>query len=248
MKLQSTLAVSLLFMLLQTSVHAQKNMKSTDSLFADFDLFTLKGIQSIPAGNPDSIQHVIKYTRSASGQPQALEVISYKYKETKSRKATIRITPPGTFIGFKTLKTDGWEKVLIFGQKYYYHDTILIRNDTVFFKSLHEDGISLQVILPLKNDTLRIREISKSYRGPDLDSRYDDWISMAHYKEWFKQNDWDRADTYTLLRKGDHYEIIQVNTDRDHINEYDYKSQQKKYQQLGLSLFWLTIENLPGWW
>lgn len=236
------LTVCLLTILL--SSHAQKR---ADSLFADFDLITLKGLQNIPPDNPDSLSQVVKNTRSSSGKLRTLEVISYKYKKPESRSATIKYTPLGTIIGFKTLKTDGWEKVLIFGQKYYYHDSILIRNDSIFFKSLYEESVTLQVIPPLKNDTLRIREVYKNYRGPDHDPRHDAWINLANYKDWFKTNNSDRVRTYTLVKNSDHYELAVINTDEKSLSEYDYTALQSFYRKVGLSRFWIAIRRNLSW-
>src|ERR1044071_5900355 len=113
------------------------SQKTTDSLFADFDLFTLQGIRNVPLNNPDSIRKTVKYRRTATGEIKEIEVIRQYRTGVETRKASVRHTHLGTLIGFKTLKTDGWEKVIIFGQKYYYHDSVLIRNDTIFTKSLY---------------------------------------------------------------------------------------------------------------
>jgi hypothetical protein len=238
----SFLTVSLLTILL--SSHAQKR---ADSLFADFDLITLKGLRNIPANNPDSLVQVVKNTRSSSGKLQALEVVSYRYENPKSRKATVQYTPLGIIIGFQTLKTPGWEKVLFIGQKFYYHDSILIRNDTIFFKSLYDESVTLEVIPPVKNDTLRIRSVYKNYRGPDLDPRYNAWINLANYNDWFKTNSSDRVRTYTLVKSGDHYELVRVNTDEKNISEYDYKTKQEFYRKLGLSPFWIAMKSNLSW-
>jgi hypothetical protein len=244
MKLLPILTTLLIALVLSPDVVAQKQAKAIDSLFNDFDLFTLKGIRSVPANNPDSIPMLVRYARSASGTPKSLDVIDYDYKKPFSRNGTIQQTPLGTIIGFKTLKTPGWEKVLFIGQKYYYYDSILIRHDTIFFKSLYDERVKLQAFLPVKNDTLIIREVYKSYRGPYLEPRDDPWINLANYKEWFKSNNSDRAETYTLVRTGDHYELTMIKTDQKHISEYDYKSRQERYRKMGVSSFWIAIDDL----
>lgn len=237
---------SLLFICLLTTLlsHAQKQ---ADSLFADYDLLSLKGLQPIQLYKPDSTSLAVKTTRSSSGKLKTLEVVSYEDEKFESRKATVQYTPLGTIIGFKTLKTDGWEKVIIFGQKYFYHDSILIRNDTIFFKSLYEESVTLQIIPPVKNDTLIIREVYKSYRGPDQDPRYDPWINLVNYKKWFRTNNADKVRTYTLVRKDNYYELVKVNTDETSISEYDYTTLKSFYRRVGLSPFWIAIKSNLNW-
>jgi hypothetical protein len=243
-----------LCILSQFSAHGQKKKKNAeqitftrnDSLFADFDLFTLRGIKSVPRNNPDSLRKLVKYSRTSTGEIKEIEVIRKFYSGLHTRKATIQHTSLGVLIGFRTLKTPGWEKIMFIGQKYYYHDSILIRNDTIFTKSLYDDGITLEAILPVKNDTLRIRHIWKSYRGPYADEN-DPWNNFVHYKEWFGENDWDKAETYTFVNKEGRYELIQVNTNKDYLIESTYKSLRDDYLKLGLSAFWIALEENLTW-
>lgn len=213
-----------------------------EELYADFDLFALKGIHPVPPGNPDSLSLLIGYSPVQNGHPKEFDLIQYSDEsKIKRRKATITQSLLGTLVSFKKLKTPGYEKVAFFADWDYYYDSILVRNDTILYKHRSDDYLQLIALLPARNDTMIIRRVTKNYRHSD-DYPYDHWKSLSSYPQWFMKNNYDRAETYTLVRAGDHYEIVQVKTTSDTIKEYEYQSAQKEYRRAGLSLFWLVVK------
>jgi hypothetical protein len=134
-----------------SAAFAQSN---TDSIFADFDLSLLMPVVHVsnkPTNNPGS------YIRKTSLKKGSLELIKvYRNSSRGSRKATLKHLSYGNVLAFKTLKTPGYEKVLIFADWDYYHDSLLICHDTLYLKQTTDDNVRLSVLFPAKNDTITL--------------------------------------------------------------------------------------------
>jgi hypothetical protein len=225
-------------LLVQLAVYSQKK-----NFYTDFDLLTLKGINQVAAAETDSLSAFLQYSVMSSGKLKKLAIVTHKSNGRKKyRKADIIQHPYGTLIRFATLKTPGYEKVIIFADWDYYHDAILIRNDTILYKHESDNYIKLVAIPPAKNDTLTIRKISKQY-GHGSNRPYETWEDFSDYAQWFGKINGARTETYRLVKTGDHYEVTEVKTNSGSISEYDYKSAQEDYRKIGLSLFWILVRH-----
>lgn len=220
----------LFFFLLQLSASSQK---SKEILYTDFDLFTLKGTDRVI----DSIPWKIKCIPGAEN-PKKIKLLSSGGKRRRSRTATIHQDGDGTFIGFSIHKEPGFEKVLFIGSKDHYRDSILIKDDTVYYKQLvNDDYLTLRVLLPVRNDTLVIMDIQKNYLYND-DYYYDGWINLKNHREWFKNKKYDRLRIYKFARAGNHYELVGISPQEASEPSPYY---QQKYREAGLSLFWMIV-------
>ena len=235
-----TLLLTTLFLLLTCMGLPAKSQKKYN-LFADFDLFLLKGTGKVSGDQKEKLPRLIRYDSTISKKFKRLTLISGVTAHSKSRKAIITKNRSGTIIAFNLYKSKGgYEKVFIFGSSEHYLDSILLRNDTVFYKHLSQDDLTQYIILPELHDILTILKVYKSYRYNDSYLN-DKWISLSHYAEWFAENNSDKRETHTLVKKDDHYELIRLTTSTGEIRDYQYQMAQDDYRRSGLSIFWMVV-------
>jgi hypothetical protein len=227
------------FFLFSITVSGQKK---TDSLFTEFNLTTLKKVY--PA-IPQTLSAGKSYIRNQNSKSdQKFELIKV-YADTSAnyRKATVLKLAYGVVLAFDELKTYGYEKVLFFGDKDYYYDSLLIVHDTLFFKEMSDDHVELAVVYPVKNDTLFIKYGSRNTRTDFLSKIYYQ-PALKNYLNWFVENMLDYKETYTLVKKDSAFELTKVDTNRGHVSEYDFKRKRQDYLNAGLSPFWIALSDL----
>ena len=217
---------------------------NNDSLFTDFDITTFKPItlaspQTLKAGH-----RYIRYVHTKSKAKQKIELTDvYRDTSTYSRKAKILNFDYGTVLAFDVLKTAGYEKVLFFADQYLYYDSLLIRGDTLCFKERCNDHVELAIVYPVKNDTLVVKYGSRNTRTDFLDKFYFR-PPLKNYLNWFTDPNLDYTETYTLVKKDGAWDLIKVDTNQEHISEYEYKSKKERFAKAGLSSFWMALTEL----
>jgi hypothetical protein len=241
MQFLSRLLNYFLFIFISLQGYSQVN---TDSLYKDLDL---KNFKPIDPAIPQNLYSRGFYIRNIIPKKKAKETIElikvYKDSSSHSRKATIINTGYGNVLAFKEMKTPGFEKVIIFGAWDYYNDSLLIRNDTAFFKETGGDEVELTVVYPKKNDTLTIQYGVRNTRH-DFLKNFSYKPALKNYLNWFPDNALDYIETYSLVKKDNVYELVKVNTNKERIQEYEYKDIKEKYARAGLSPFWLALTEL----
>jgi hypothetical protein len=218
--------------------------KNNDSLFADFDLHTQKTIQPVIPGVLIAGKKYIRNRKSGSPGKQRIELIKvYSDSSALSRKATVMKTDDGLLLAFDMVKTYGYEKVLFFGDKDYYHDTMLVIRDTIFFKEMADDMVDLSVVYPSENDTLIIRH---AYRNTRTDFLYKIYYrpAMKNHARWFSSDMPDYIETYSLVKKDSVFELVKVDTNHDYISNYVYSEKKEAFLKAGLSPFWIALTEL----
>jgi len=217
---------------------------NTDSLFTDFDIITFKPVT--PA-SPQILKTENKYIRYAHAKPKAkqkLEFIRvYRDTSTYSRKAKILNFDYGTVLAFDVMKTAGYEKVLFFADQDLYFDSLLIRGDTLCFKERSNDHVELAIVYPAKNDTVVVKYGNRNTRTDFLD-RFYFRPPLKNYLNWFADPYLDYTETYTLVKKDSAWDLIKVDTNREHISEYDYKRKKEEFANAGSSPFWMALTEL----
>jgi len=217
--------------------------EKNNSLYRDFDLVNFKTV------NPVTTQKFYQkgyYIRNLPPKKskQNIELIKLYRDSGKlyTRKASIIDTDYGKVFAFKVMKEAGYERVLIFADWDYHHDSLLARKDTLYFKGISDGLIELSIVYPSRNDTIKIKY---GYRS----TRYD-FIKKINYQpalkncmDWFPDKALDEEETYTLVKKDSVYELIQIETSRDR-TAYEYKDLKEKYAGAGNSPFWLALTEL----
>jgi hypothetical protein len=213
----------------------------TNNIFADFDLRLLMPVVPVsnkPVNNPGS------YIRKTSAKKSRFELIKvYRDSSTGSRKATLKQLSYGNVLAFKTLKTPGYEKVLIFADWDYYNDSLLMRHDTLYLKQTTDDYVHLSVLFPPKNDTITL---VCGYRT----TRYDFLKKISFepplkaYRNWFPDAMLDYTETFTLVKKDTSYDLIKVEAEGSNTRNEAYKYLREKYAAAGLSPVWLVLSEL----
>ncbi|MBL7732439.1 MAG: hypothetical protein JNM88_14765 [Chitinophagaceae bacterium] len=165
----------------------------------------------------------------------------YSYGSHVTRKAKWVNTSYGSVLAFKEMKTPGYECVIIFCDKDYYNDSLLVVKDTVFFKEMCDDLVELSMVYPAGKDTLMVKQGIRNTRHDFLkDIKYNP--AMKSHARWFLQNMLDREYTFVLVKKGDGYEIVSVVTDWDKLSDYDKQRLLLKFRHAGPSIFWVAME------
>jgi hypothetical protein len=231
--------LSFIIILLSSAVHAQPK---ADSLFADFDLSMQVPVAPV---SRESISKPGSYIRKASGKkgshPDLIKV--YKDSSIAVRKATLMHLSYGNVLAFKTLRTPGYEKVLIFADWDYYYDSLLIRHDTLYFKQTEDDYVRLSILYPARNDTIIM---VCGYRT----TRYDFLKKISFepplkaYRRWFPNAMLDYEETLTLVKKDTCYDLIKAEAEGSSRSNEGYKYLRDKYAAAGLSPFWLVLAGL----
>jgi hypothetical protein len=239
MKYKFRTLIFTIFFLFSITVSGQNK---TDSLFKEFDLNSLKTIYPV---NPQALIAGKKYIRNLDSKAdQKIELIKvYADTSVYYRKATVLKLTYGIVLAFDELKTYGYEKVIFFGEKDYYYDTLLIIHDTLFFKEMSNDHVELTVIYPIKNDSLIIKYGYRNTRT-DFLKNISYRPALKNYPNWYTENMLDYKETYTLVKKDSAYELIKVDTNRDHISDYDFNRKHQNYLNAGLSSFWIVLADL----
>lgn len=231
----------LIFITVFVSSAAFAQSKS-DNIFADFDLSRLMPVASV---SNNSISNPGSYIRKTSPKKgDHLELIKvYKDSSTGRRKATLKQLSYGNVLAFKTLKTPGYEKVLIFADWDYYHDSLLICHDTLYFKQTADDNLHLSILFPMKNDTIILVCGHRNTRHDFLKN-----ISfeppLKAYRSWFPNTMFDYTRTFTFIKKGTAYDLIKVEAEGSSVSNEEYKRWQEKYAAAGVSPFWVVLANL----
>ena len=235
------LLICLIFIVIASHSYGQIN---SDSLYKDIDLTSLRPFN--PA-IPQNLNNRGFYIRNIVPKKKAKETIElikvYRDSSVDSRKARITKLDYGTVLSFKVMKAPGYEKVIIFADWDYYYDSLLIRQDTLAFKETGGDGLDLVIIYPVKNDTLTIKYGSRNTRY-DFLKKFNYKPALKNYSNWFPDDALDYIETYTLVKKDSAYELIKVDTNRERIQEYEYKDIKEKYARAGLSPFWIALTEL----
>jgi hypothetical protein len=218
-----------------------------DTLFTDFDLTTLKAIKPAVPQTLEAGQKYIRsiHSKSKSKAKQKIELTKV-YRDTSfdSRKARVLNLDYGTVLAFDVLKTPGYEKVFFIADWDYYYDSLLILNDTLFFKEMSDDYVELIAIYPVNNDTFIIKYGSRNTRH-DFLKKITFRPLLKNHLNWFgERNNLDYMETYSLVQKNKGYDLVKVNTNQEHISEYDYKRKKEKYLEAGLSPFWIALVEL----
>ena len=227
----------LLALLISPALFAQS---SPDSLYQDLDIYTQKPVRSVSFANADSNKRYIKYFYNKKGKQTGIGI----YETTKyphQRTGNFINTRFGNVLAFNMLKTPGFEKVIIFGQKYYYEDSVLFRNDTVYYKEDMDEYVKLSVVYPSRGDTLIVKEIYKDYHWPPVPSKARSWAALKNYKDWFA--DYNDETTFKLLKKETYYDIIEIAT-TEKPSEYDINRYKKIFREAGLSAFWIAVRRI----
>lgn len=162
----------ILFILGCTSLYNYGQV-NTDSLYTDFKMGSLEAV------NPVGPQHIYKrgfYIRNLQARKKnkaTIELINvYSDSSTGIRKARAQQADYGNIVVFDVLKTAGFEKVLFFGDHDYHYDSLLARQDTIFFKEQSNDLIEFSVVYPVVNDTLTIKYGCRNIRTDFLKNIY----------------------------------------------------------------------------
>ena len=225
--------------LFSSAASAQK----ADSLFADFDLNLL--IPVAPVSN-EHINNRGSYIRKpSSGKGNHLELIKvYRDSSIARRKATLKQLSYGNVLAFKTLKTPGYEKVLIFADWDYYQDSLLIRHDTLYLKQAADNDFHLFILLPAKNDTVTL---VCGYRNTRYDflKKINFEPPLKAYRSWLSNAMLDYTETFTFVKKDALYDLIKVDSEGSDRSIEEYKRLREKYADAGLSPFWLVLASLP---
>jgi hypothetical protein len=215
-----------------------------DSLFADFDLHTQKTIHSVFPQTLNAGKKYIRNIRSVSPEKERVDLIKvYRDSSSFSRKATVLKSDHGLVFAFDMVKTYGYEKVLFFGDKDYYYDTLWTIRDTLFFKEMSDDLVEFTVVYPAKNDTLIVRHAHRNTRT-DFLRKISYRPAMKNHADWFNSNMPDYKETFTLVKKDSSFELVKVDTNRDHIPDYVFTERKEEFLQAGLSPFWIALTEL----
>jgi hypothetical protein len=221
-----------------STTFAQSN---TDSIFADFDLSLLMPV--VHVSNKTTNNHG-SYIRKTSLKKGSLELIKvYRNSSRGSRKATLKQLSYGNVLAFKTLKTPGYEKVLIFADWDYYHDSLLICHDTLYLKQTTDDNVRLSVLFPAKNDTITLVYGYRNTRHDFLEKISFEPLLKA-YRSWFPNAMFDYTKTFTLVKKDSSYDLIKAEAESSNTRHEEYKYLREKYAGAGLSPFWLVLAGL----
>jgi hypothetical protein len=214
-----------------------------DSLYTNFDLVNFKTVDPAVTQKPYQKGYYIRNLPPKKRSKQNIELIKLYSDSSKlfTRKASIINTDYGTLFAFKVMKEPGYEKVLIFADWDYHHDSLLTRNDTLYFKGVSDGLIELVIVYPSKNDTIKIKHGYRNSRYDHLNNSYQP--ALRNFMYWFPDKGLDEVETYTLVKRNKVYDLIQIDTNRDR-KEYEYKDLKEKYAKVGGSPFWLALTEL----
>jgi hypothetical protein len=220
---------------MSSSLFAQQNQ---DTLFTDFDLKIYKPIDP-------TLQLIVErnYIRNIVDKKgvKKIEIVNvHKDSTTLSRKARLLNLNYGTVLAFDMLKDYGYEKVMFFGDRDYYYDTLFFIKDTLVFKEMVDDNVELVIVYPPKDDTLIVKFGNRNTRYDFLD-KFTFRPAMKDYLKWMDDPYLDYVETYTLVKKDQAYEMIKAETTKDHISAHDYKRRREQFQNAGLSPFWISL-------
>lgn len=231
--------ITFLIVFFSLSAHAQQK---SDSLFADFDLWLL--VPVIPVSKGGLSTHGLYIQKTSPKKTNHFELIKvYKDSSIAVRKATLRHFSYGNVLSFKTLKTPRYEKVFIFADWDYYHDSLLICHDTLYLKQTADNDFHLFILFPAKNDTITI---TCGYRNTRYDFlkkvSYEPPLKACH--SWFSDVMLDYTETFTLVKKDTLYDLVKVELEGSDTHNKEYKYLREKYAAAGLSPFWLVLAGL----
>lgn len=235
------LNISLLLLLL---AHNSFGQAPGDSLYTDFDLQHLK-----PA-NPAIVKTLIpgnKYIsiiHPGNRRKERLKLLKVRTDSSLySRKARLFPTSYGPVLAFKVIKDGGYEKILIFAAYDYYYDSLLIRNDTLIYKNVTTDDVSLYTVYPVKNDTLIIEHGYRLTRYDFLD-KFKFIKPLSNYQYWYPDNNFDYIEILTFVKKDNQFELTGISNSKGPVNNSRFESLKENYKKALLSLFWIALANL----
>jgi len=216
------------------------SQKSTPELFLDFDIDSLKGKDRLgDLQNLDSFQKYLELKYDKNGYPAKMILLEKSSKE--KRKGRLFKKNYGTVIGFNILKTTGYEKVLIFGEKDYYSDSILIKKDTVIGRQANNDNLIVTLCWKKSEDTIILKRMIQSYRySKYYPAAY--FIALKNYKQYFTTSLFNSVRTLQIIRNGINYRVEILDPGGKEPSDYDKKTYTSYGAKWGHSLFWLVVE------
>lgn len=231
----------LIFITVSVSSVAVAQSKA-DSVFADFDLSMLTPVSPV---SRERIKNLTSYIiRKSSKKGNSIELIKiYDDSSIGVRKASLKQQDFGNVLAFKTLKTPGYEKVLLFTDWDHYHDSLLIRHDTLYFKQRADNSLQLSMLFRAKNDTVIV---VSGYRNTRYDflKKISFEAPLKAYRLWFPNAMFDYTETFTFVKKDTLYDLIKVESDESNSRNDKYEMMRTKYAAVGLSPFWLVLAGL----
>ena len=212
--------------------------KTVDTVYSDYSLKSL-----LPSG-PSTLLQLDSGSRFIRIDPrkksQKIEIGKmYSNNSHVTRKARWKKTSYGAVLGFKVLVTPGFECVMIFCDKDYYRDSLLVVNDTLFFKEMHDDGVELSIVYTVGKDSLAVREGYRNTRHDFLDKIYYN-PAMKNHARWFEQGMLNTDNVFLLVKKGGGYEIAESNIEWAKLNEYNKNIILNKFSNTP-SPFWVAL-------
>ena len=227
----------IILLLCSISSWAQYNQ---GTLFTDFDLASKKLAKPSTGFSAVGFRNYLRYPQEKSTMKHRIEFIKY-FKDTlwDKRKASICEVNRRVMIAFDRMKTAGYEKVLFFGDKDYYYDTLLFLKDSFVFKEMMDNSVELSMVYQGNDDTLMVKYGYRNVRYDFLD-KFSFQPAMKDYVKWFDNPYLDYVETYSLVRRVGVYELIKIETTQKNISEYDYKRLREKFASCQ-SAFWVAL-------
>lgn len=216
--------------------------KKDTIVFTDFDWVNLKPIKPTPESRFGPWERFIRVTDSSAGKLK-MEIEERRETDSKIRKINLVNTRFGTVLAFSSLRTTGYEKVLIFADHDIIKDSLLIRNDTLIFKEMADDWVDLSVVYPAGTDTLVVRTGYRNTRHDFLEKIYYN-PALKNYHRWFLQNMLDRDIAYVLVKSGNGYRVAEYKADPEKMSDYDKQQLPNRFLNVGPSPFWVALEQL----
>lgn len=213
----------------------------TDTIYADLDIATCTPV-SPRAGLP--VTPGIRVLPPVPGKAKKIEILkAVNNSFVQRRKASLHYKSYGTILAFDKYKTDGREKVIVFAAKEEHRDSLLVYKDTLFFKAITDKHtIYLSIVYPKSPDTVIVKcgyiPTMQNYRPV----RHYDPVLKDH-AHWLNENQVSKLDTYTLVRKENHFETVMVETPRENLSAYEQQEMKQRFSN-STSLFWIALEKL----
>jgi hypothetical protein len=144
------------FWLVPVLIIAQSNNRRPLTYYEDFNITTLRAEKPHAEMPVDSGRKYIVSDGAREKRAPSLKFTEQRGKYLSPfRTAKLFKTKYGIVMAFKVLISDGYEKVAIFGDRNYTRDSLLIANDTLFFKKVEDDQLKLKIVFPQIGDTLK---------------------------------------------------------------------------------------------
>lgn len=218
------------------------SQKGDSAVYTSLDIRNRSPIDKTSFRQLDSGDLFIRMDET-NGKPKKIE-IRKKYSDYGSwgRKAKWMKTSYGNVLAFKVLKTPGYECVIIFCDKDFVHDSLLIKNDTLSFKEMEEDQVFIRVVYPAGKDTLLVREGSRN-TSLDFPKKIFYNPALKNYSRWFDEDMLDEEHIYLLVKNGPGYRIVQTVAGDNKQPGNNNKSFKSSFR-MAASAFWVALSGL----